>query len=380
MTKLTMKVGLFAIAILFVFVGAERTPVTAQMPTASANSDSGAFPALTGPYKVGRTAYEWVDQSRAEAFASIPGLKRDLMVTIWFPASPGKHSKVAPYMADSVMWDIVTRHPELENVIQARAYTTSTVNPDKPSYPVLVFDPDTAVTSFNYASIIEELASHGYIVVGLSHPYDTADISYPDGRIVMQNANGVGIPSGMDDVRVRTVLIEDVHFVLDQIALLNTSDPDFKGRLDLTRIGIMGHLYGGLVAVFSAAGESRIKAGASLENDPSMQMPPVNKPFLYLGIGASPSANQQTHDSYWMISSGISTGNYGDFPWLKPYYPLGGGETFIGSIAPARSTQIINGYLLAFFDHYLNGAALNWPSYAETKFVTFPTITTTPAN
>src|SRR6185295_7433028 len=102
MKTLVPKIILLVIISSVLFLAANRssTPVFAQCPTPAATPSTYevTFPALTGPYPVGRTSYEWIDQSRDETFASIPGLKRDLMVYIWYPASTTRPLYVAPYM------------------------------------------------------------------------------------------------------------------------------------------------------------------------------------------------------------------------------------------------------------------------------------------
>src|ERR1041385_6947751 len=103
MRSLTQKIGLI-VAVILVVAGSSGTFIAAHRLPSDKPTDIN-LPDLTGPYKVGRVAYEWVDQSRNEIYASIPGLKRDLMVDIWFPAAPAKRAKVAPYMENATMWD-----------------------------------------------------------------------------------------------------------------------------------------------------------------------------------------------------------------------------------------------------------------------------------
>ncbi len=155
MGKLTRKSSILLTAMVLAAVMLTSSSLMVAHAVVSTAGDSTkstrvAFPDLTGPYKVGRAAFEWVDQSRAEGYASIPGLKRDLMVDIWFPADPAKRSKIAPYMGDSVTWDIVTKHPELEDMIQTHAYATTTVAADKPNYPVLILEPEVTLPAFSY--------------------------------------------------------------------------------------------------------------------------------------------------------------------------------------------------------------------------------------
>src|SRR4051812_4638652 len=105
-----MKLGVFTVSMLLLLIYGNMQPrrLLAQSGTPAATTVPVeiTFPELTGPYKVGRVSYEWVDQSRDETFASVPGLKRDLMVYIWFPAVLAKRTKVASYMDGGLMWDI----------------------------------------------------------------------------------------------------------------------------------------------------------------------------------------------------------------------------------------------------------------------------------
>ena len=139
MRHLTVKYSLFSIAIVAVlFIGMGRTSSAAPLLPAISDQATASpagvitMPDPTGPYKIGRVGYEWVDQSRSEIYASNPDLKRDLMVNIWFPADPAKRAKVAPYMGDSTTWTLVTKHPELDGTVHAHAYNTKAVAADKP--------------------------------------------------------------------------------------------------------------------------------------------------------------------------------------------------------------------------------------------------------
>jgi hypothetical protein len=114
MLKVISKIGILQVIILFVVSGIIQASGSALAQSATPAATAAAappdviFPDLTGPYKVGRTSFEWIDQSRPETFAgpSGLGLKRDLMVYIYFPASVTKRTKIAPYMDGGLMWDI----------------------------------------------------------------------------------------------------------------------------------------------------------------------------------------------------------------------------------------------------------------------------------
>ena len=58
-----------------------------------------ALPAPTGPYAVGRAAYDWVDPAREDPFVA-PGTRRELLVWVWYPAAPAPGAAPALYLLE----------------------------------------------------------------------------------------------------------------------------------------------------------------------------------------------------------------------------------------------------------------------------------------
>ncbi len=377
MSSSISKCSILSITILLIAAVMLSTPLTAQ--SAGLAQAAVNLPKLTGPYNVGRVQYEWVDQSREETYASVSGLKRDLVVYIWFPASITKRTKLAPYM-DPLLMDFIAGQAELVDKVHSHAYSSHILDTDKPNYPVLIFAPSTESTSLMYASIAEEIASHGYIVIGTSHPY-AGFIHYPDDRLLVMPRTGL---SRKIDTAMLKVWTQDIQFVLDQAEKLNTIDDTFKGHLDLTHIGVFGHYFGGAAAANAASVDSRIKAGADLygptlvpnglPQDPSYETGIMSQPFLFMGVGAAPTKAQSTKGKYWLDINGAGPANYGDRALLLPLIPensLMDCCSSPGSMDATRALQIINSNLLAFFDHNLKDAPLNWPAYSEVRLTTF---------
>src|SRR5262249_26408442 len=139
-----------------------------------------------------------------------------------------------------------------------------------------------------------ELASYGFVVVGIDHPYGTELTILPDGRAVRttlcdlldysdDEAVRSSIRKAEGELRVRAA---DVRFVLDALERLNQSDSEgpFSGRLDTGRVGIFGHSFGGAVAAEVCRTDSRFQAGINLDGlifGESMTHP-IGKPFMIL--------------------------------------------------------------------------------------------------
>ena len=68
------------------------------MPAASAPE---GLPAPTGRHWVGRVSFEWVDPSRTEVYSSNPQDRRELVVWVWYPATPRPGAERAAYLPEA---------------------------------------------------------------------------------------------------------------------------------------------------------------------------------------------------------------------------------------------------------------------------------------
>jgi predicted dienelactone hydrolase len=212
------------------------------------------LPATTGRFAVGRTIYDWVDDAA----------KRELLVWIWYPADGGQPGAVADdYIpaqvrppagrhTGSAIFRLLTRDA---SKVHGHSLRNAEVSPKQPSYPVVIMRAGASAPVVNYSTLNEDLASHGYFVVGFDAPCRTSEVVFPDGRVIGRTPeNDLELVSG-DELAARVnKLLEawtsDIGFALDRLPLLNASDPSgkFTGRLDMTRVGLFGHSFGGATA------------------------------------------------------------------------------------------------------------------------------------
>ncbi len=86
--------------------------------------------------------------------------------------------------------------------------------------------------------------------------------------------------------RLLTAWTADIAFVLDRLEVLNTSDGSDKlaGRLDMTRVGVFGHSFGGAAAALFCHEDSRCKAGVDVDGAPHGRVieEGINRPFMFL--------------------------------------------------------------------------------------------------
>ncbi len=271
------------------------------------------LPAPTGSFAVGRATYAWVDDLQLDKLAPVPGTKRELLVWIWYPAAPRQPSQTAgdyfpaPWRAaldhqiGALFTQFLTR--DLSRV-RTHSVRDAEVSPHHRSYPVVLVRAGLAALTTDYTSLAEDLASHGYVVVGFDAPYRTIVVVLPDGRVIARAPeNNAELVSGPQQEQLATKLVQawsaDMTFALDQLERLNTSDPSgrFRGRLDMQRVGAFGHSLGGATALQFCHDDSRCKAGIDVDGAPlgSVIAAGVTQPFMFLLADHSSESDVETH-------------------------------------------------------------------------------------
>ena len=371
------------------------------------------FPALTGSYQVGRIEYHLVDESRLEIFSAAPDDKRELMITVYYPASPPANANPAPYTTGPIRAEFGT--PDFfQDTVRAHAFANVPLADDGARYPVIIFSPGMGFLPIKYAPTLEDLASHGYVVVSLSHPYSTAATVFPDGRVVTSTVEAgsralseatakATSDAEFDPVvnRIGSVWVADVRFVLDQLEQFNVSDALFANRLDLTHVGVFGHSMGGGVAVQALSEDDRFATAIDMDGTlfgeaaangvarPVMLMLSERVPMTPEQIkfsGSSPEANayfQQREAAtqatvYESAAPGYRlTLNGSTHHTFIGFEPLAAPALFIpaevvGTIDGTRAVGMIDDYVVSFFDQHLKGqpsVLLDGPSAAYPEVV-----------
>jgi dienelactone hydrolase len=258
------------------------------------------LPTPTGPFAVGRTTYVWSDPAHLDRTAPQPGTKRELLAWSWFPAAPRQPSQAfddylpAPWrtalerQSGALLTNVLTR--DLSRV-RAHSIRDAELSPQNRSYPLVLMRAGLAALTTDYTTLVEDLASHGYVVVGFDAPYRSFVVAFPDGReIARAPQNNADLVSGPLQEQLANKLAQvwsaDMGFALDQLERLNASDPSgrFLGRLDMQRVGVFGHSLGGATALQFCHDDSRCKAGIDVDGAPlgSVVADGVTQPFMFL--------------------------------------------------------------------------------------------------
>lgn len=85
---------------------------------------------------------------------------------------------------------------------------------DPRAFPVILFSPGAGTPRLYYGALAQSLASSGYAVITIDHPYDADVVEFPDGTLVFNANITLDIPSLKKVVLTR---VSDASFVLTQL-------------------------------------------------------------------------------------------------------------------------------------------------------------------
>jgi predicted dienelactone hydrolase len=343
------------------------------------------LPAPTGSFAVARTMFHWTDAARTDTLAPAAGQKRELIVWIWYPATPKTTTPPAEYQTapwrnagareqGTLMTKFFTRDLAL---VRSHSFVDAEVSPAQRTYPVVIMKSGIGALATDYSTLAEDLASHGFVVVGSDSPYSTFVVVFPDGRIAKRTPAG-NPPEDLAEQARRRVASElvkvwsaDTRFELDQLQRLNSHDSSgkFSDRLDLGSVGIFGHSFGGATAAQVCHEDARCKAGIDMDGNPfgSVIEEGLTQPFIFLLSDHSGEKVEDTREILRNIHSicesdkggcriatirGFRHFNFSDQALLKDHY-MGRAIGLLGPVGERRGLAIAAAFVDAFFEMHL---------------------------
>lgn len=374
------------------------------------------LPHPTGRHAIGTTSLHLVDHDRPDPWR--PDRARELMVTVTYPARHQSRDR-APWMSRAVAETVDSflfpgqESPVTWHRTRRHAGESAPVDRARGGLPVVLFSPGLSVPRELNTVVTDDLASRGYLVVSMSHTYETTAVEFPGGRV--EKADGT-----MDLKKSLDARVGDTRFVLDKLTELDRGrNPDaghrrlpagLRGSLDLTRVGMFGHSYGGFTTAETMHYDRRIDAGINLDGTMNYsadgQYLPgevvkngLDRPFALVGSTfLTPDGQRADHNhlpggldrswaEFWANQQGwkrdltVVDAGHNSFTdpqalmdQLGPLLPEDMRVALVGTIDPARSMAVQHNYLSAFFDLHLRGRdnhLLDGPSpaYPEVLFV-----------
>jgi dienelactone hydrolase len=309
---------------------------------------------VTGDHAVEIAEYTYVDENRIETFSDT-GENRSVTVKFWYPAETG-------------------------------------------TYPLVVFSHGAFGVIDSNNSTYTELASHGYVVASLGHPYHAMFVTDVNGKTTyasrkfieqIYDMNSDETPDKKETDYLKTdylktrewmkVRTEDMNFVLDTI--LNKADAANEAPFSLIdgdKIGLFGHSLGGATSV--QVGRERkdidavidlegtmmgeyigIEDGREIYNQEPYPIPllDVNSKAVHalaLEVPGDGYVNfymgERALDYREVIFDNAGHLNFTDLPLVSP--PLAG-LLGVGTVDARECIENVNYVVLTFFNYYLKG-------------------------
>lgn len=353
------------------------------------------LPKPTGNYKVG-SKYIHLKTNREETITSNTDDKRELMIKVWYPANIKKENK-EPYLNDGDRISFANKYGMPNSIfnyldyIKTNTYLEPKIANEK--FPILIFSHGSYSKASGYYAIIEEIVSHGYIVLNINHTYESTGTLFPDGSLKLYNQeydkkyistkemgelawNSSQNYNNSKNEKERLAVSEnilknyiaadiskrwskDIISVIDKLQDWNKNS-FLANHLDISRIGVFGHSQGGSSIGQALLDDNRIKAGVNLDGVQWGEMidKKLTKPFLLISsewISPHPNFNKYAYkngstDVFYnakIKNSGHSS--FMDIPLMINIPPLNEG----GTINKKEAYKIINKTVILFFDNHL---------------------------
>jgi dienelactone hydrolase len=252
------------------------------------------LPQPDGRYAVGTQVYRWTDDARDEPHTADSSDRRSVIAQAWYPTTGEPPRGVArlayidgtdhmPAQVSVMPGFMLRRYGQIDT----HAKHLAPLAPSDRPWPVVIFSPGYGAPRAVYTGLATRLASRGFVVFALDHPYESAVSQLPDGRVV--GTREILLPGERDKTRYmarqQDVRTADVRFVIDQLAHPDALSPPLRGaRIDASKVAAIGHSFGGAASIAALSEDPRVVAAANIDGTPYGDLPErqLTRPFLLL--------------------------------------------------------------------------------------------------
>ena len=257
------------------------------------------IPAPTGSFSVGTRVFNWEDNKREEWFTEKEGDFRKIVVQVWYPTDevtgdPAPYidfpqHRVRPISEQVELPPFMIKHIQDVN---SNSYLNAALKSAIEPYPLVIFSHGLGGMRMQNTIQMEELASKGFIALAMDHAFDANVTIFNDGSSADYRSAIIGEVTTEEFWNIRlpqiNTRVADVSFVLDYIKDVQGGDDSFWNMIDLERVGIMGHSFGGGTAIVASSRDTRLDACIALDGwlvpiEQSIIKKGLKVPFLFMG-------------------------------------------------------------------------------------------------
>lgn len=357
------------------------------------------IPPPQGPYKVSFTNTELLDSKRPDpwGFDSIPN--RRISISTFTPHKPAQCPSTTriPYMTPIISTEedrILSPYEWPTGILSQLSleFCIPSQNPhSKPKdFPLVLFSGGGNTTRFYYSALASEVASKGYTVITIDHPFETDIVEFTDGSIAYGGHYSARKNLTFAETAV-SVRAADMSFVLDVMGL-----KDRKKDKALA----FGHSFGGAATAEVMRTDSRVRGGVNFDGllygsvikNGIGKKKGIDQSFVLFGAEGHNSTEDPDWNSFWTALEeqkiwkrelSLKGGAHGAFWDLNLIADVADvrdklgqytEEDLLNKLNGKRVYEVIVAYLDDFFQFALNGkreGLLKKPSkkYPEIEFL-----------
>jgi dienelactone hydrolase len=339
------------------------------------------MPEVSGDYLIGTKTFI-VEDDRPEIYTDDPNDTRRIKLQIWYPAETVEGYVQVPWLLDGITVSKALSKDfgfpafalnQTAKVI-SNSYLDAPISDVQDNYPIVIISHGWRGFRNLHTDFAEELASSGYIVVSIDHTYGSVATVFEEDDVAYLNLDALpsrdSTPDFLDYAnRLVSTYGEDVISTIDYLEVLN-SDSElsiFKRKLDLTKIGVIGHSTGGGGDVYAALKDDRITALIGLDAwvesiDSEDINAGLNIPSLFLR-SEQWETGENNDNLYALVDSSEATSyiyqidgtTHFDFSMVYMFSSLTKLVGFSGSVNSNDLNLILEEVIYDFFDENLRG-------------------------
>jgi dienelactone hydrolase len=344
------------------------------------------LPRPTGKYPVGTRRLHVIDPDRMEMHAGAHLGHREMVVQLWYPSATARGRR-AKYRKKAE----TTRRSSYQAVLATHSLEETPLAAGR--FPIIVHNPGWHGWAQRGTFLAQDLASHGFVVAAISHPYNSSFVQLSDGTLAEPD---YGLDIGWstqhyiplqerlrlaeEELEIQTL---DCRLVLNELQRLDlTPGHPFESHLVTDWVGTYGYSFGGAVSAEFAKEDSRVRAVLGLDavlhgatatdglNRPLMLIDaPVTSQFaqgespadgvesswrtvayedskrMWKSIAEAKARVLANHGGYRVFIKGLGHDDFTDQIFMSPLRRF----SYRGALPPKRVASILSTYALAFF-------------------------------